>query len=68
MTRTAGPRGSPAVRRPWRVAMSLVLAGPLLAGCLTSQGGITASLGHSLEDAASDLSSAELGLRQYLAA
>jgi hypothetical protein len=48
--------------------MCLVLAGPLLAGCITSQGGITTSLGHSLEDGASALSSAELGLRQYLSA
>ena len=68
MTRPAGPRGSPAARRPWKVVVGLVLAGPLLAGCLTSQGGTTGSLGRSLEDTASALSSAELGLRQYLAA
>jgi|GEM_PF-7106220 len=68
MTRPAGSRGSPAARRPWRMAVCLLLAGPLLGGCLTSAGGTTASLGRSLENGASALSSAELGLRQYLAA
>ena len=48
--------------------MCLALAGPLLTGCLTSQGGTPAALGRSLEDGTSALSSAELGLRQYLAA
>jgi hypothetical protein len=50
------------------VAVCLALAGPLLTGCLTSQGGTPAALGRSLEDGTSALSSAELGLRQYLAA
>ena len=60
-------RGSPRARGPWKLVVGLMLAGPLLAGCLTAQGGTTGSLGRSLEDTASALSSAELGLRQYLA-
>ena len=63
----APTRGSPRVRGPWRLVVCLMLAAPLLAGCLTAQGGATGSMSRSLEDGASALSSAELGLRQYLA-